>query len=41
MSEENLSNLRREERRFPPPPELAENAQVQADRFDCIHPVNR
>ena len=34
MSEETLSNLSREERRFPPPPEIAEHAQVQADAYE-------
>jgi acetyl-CoA synthetase len=34
VSEETLSNLSREERRFPPPPEIAEHAQVQADAYE-------
>ncbi|HEX6013356.1 MAG TPA: AMP-binding protein, partial [Geminicoccaceae bacterium] len=34
MSEETLSNLSREERRFPPPPEIAEHAQVKADAYE-------
>ena len=32
MSEETLSNLSREERRFEPPAELAENANLK----DCL-----
>jgi len=35
VSEETLSNLSREERRFPPPPELAEHAHVKADAYDA------
>ena len=34
MSEETLSNLSREERRFPPPPEIAEHAHLKADAYD-------
>ena len=34
MSEETLSNLSREERRFPPPPEIAEHAHVKADAYE-------
>ena len=34
MSEETLSNLSREERRFPPPPEIAEHAHMKADAYD-------
>jgi acetyl-CoA synthetase len=34
VSEETLSNLSREERRFPPPPEIAEHAKLKADAYD-------
>ena len=34
MSEETLSNLSREERRFEPPAEIAENANVKADAYE-------
>jgi acetyl-CoA synthetase len=34
VSEETLSNLSREERRFPPPPEIAEHAHVKADAYE-------
>jgi len=34
VSEETLSNLSREERRFPPPPEIAEHAVVKADAYE-------
>lgn len=34
MSEDTLSNLLHEERRFEPPAELAENANVKADAYD-------
>jgi acetyl-CoA synthetase len=34
VSEETLSNLSREERRFPPPPEIAEHAQVKGDAYE-------
>jgi acetyl-CoA synthetase len=34
VSEETLSNLSREERRFPPPPEIAEHANLKADAYE-------
>jgi acetyl-CoA synthetase len=34
VSEETLSNLSREERRFPPPPQIAEHAKVKADAYE-------
>ena len=34
MSDETLSNLSREERRFEPPAELAENANVKQEAYD-------
>ena len=34
MSEETLSNLSREERRFPPPPEIAEHANLKTDAYE-------